>query len=88
MRFRRPAVRREHELDEEPVLFDDPETVTILAYDEPVAALLPGTVRFFHQVAAVAELRILLDVIVIPYGKHDADDRNEQQDRHQDGLLF
>ena len=36
MRFWRLAIRREHELYQQPVLFDHPQLMTVLAYDVPV----------------------------------------------------
>jgi hypothetical protein len=38
-------------------------------------------------VAAVAELRIFLDILVIPHGQDDPEDRNREHEGDDDGLV-
>jgi len=87
MRLRRLAVRREHELDQQPVLLDDAELMTLLADDVPMAGQLPGPVCLFHEVTAAAELRILLDIRVIADSKDNAEYANNEQDRDENDLI-
>lgn len=87
VRFGRPAVRGKHELDQKTVLLEDPELMAVLAYDVPMTGELPCSIRFFHEVTAVAEIRVLLDERVIAHGKDDAKNGDDEQDGDQDGLV-
>jgi hypothetical protein len=87
VRLRRPSISSEHEFDQEAVLFDDPELVAFLADDVPMPGKFPSRVRLLHQVAAIAKLRVLLDIGVIADRKDDAEDADNEQDRNKNGLI-
>jgi len=87
VRLRSLAVRGEYEFDQEPVLLDQAELMTILADHVPVAAQFPRPVGLFHEMAAVAELGVLLDVIVVPDGKNDPQDRDDEHQRNNDDFV-
>ena len=77
----------ENEPYEQPVLFDQSELMAALAHDAAVTAQLPCRIRLFHEVTAVTKLRVLLDVVVIPDGKDDADYRNSKEQGNKDRLV-
>ena len=81
-------VRREHERYQEPVLFHHAQLMAILADHAAVTGPFPCRVRILHEMAAVAELRVLLDVIVIADGEDDAERGDDQHERDDDHLLF
>jgi len=87
VRLRRFPVSGEHELDQQPVLLNDPELVAVLTDDMPVPGQFPGRVRLFHQMAAVAKLRILLDIGVITDSENDSEDADDEQDRDKKYLI-
>jgi hypothetical protein len=80
-------VRREHELHEQPVLFQHREVMAVLAHDGVVAAQLPVAMSIFHQVAAAAELGAVLDVVVVTDAEDDAQDGNDEQNGDQDRFV-
>jgi hypothetical protein len=88
VRLRRFLPRYKNELDEQPVLLDHTKTVAILAYDIPVTGKLPGSVRLFHQMAAAAKFRILLDVIIVPDRQYYPQDRDDEHERNEDDFFF
>jgi hypothetical protein len=61
--------------------------MAVLAHHVPVAGKLPCLVRIFHQMAAVAELGVLLDIIVIADREDDPKGRNDQQKRDNNGFV-
>jgi hypothetical protein len=81
MRLRGLAIRSEDELNKEPVLLDQAETVAILTYDIVVGAQFPGRIGFTHEVTTVAKILAFLDVIVEPESKDDAECRYDEQKR-------
>jgi len=87
VRFGGLPVGGEDELDQQTVLFDDPELMAVLADDMTVPGQFPGGMRLFHQVTAAAELRVLLDIRIITDSKDDAKDADNEQDRDQNGLF-
>jgi hypothetical protein len=88
MRLRRLLARRKNELYEQPILLDQTKAVAILAYDIPVTGKLPGRVRLFHKMTAVAKFRVLLDVIIIPDRHHYPQNRDDEHERDEDDFLI
>ena len=87
VRLRRLPVRRKNKLDEQPVLLDEPELMTGLAHDAMVAGELPRRVSFLHEMTAVAELGILLDIVVIADTKNNPQGRDDEHEGHNDRLF-
>jgi hypothetical protein len=87
VRFGTFPVGGEYELDQQTVLFDDPELMAVLADDMTVPGQFPSGVRLFHQVTAAAEFRVFLYIRIITDGEDDAEDADNEQDRDQNGLL-
>ena len=87
MRLRRFPVGRKDEFDQKPVLFYQAELMTVLAHDVPVAGKFPRSIGFFHQVAAVAKLGVLLDIVVVPDSQHDAQNRDNEHQADKNGLV-
>jgi hypothetical protein len=88
MRFGGLAIGREYEFYEQPVLLEHAELMAVLTRHIPVARKLPGLVRIFHQMTAIAKLRVLLDVVIISHGKDDPQNRNDEHKGHDNGLFF
>lgn len=87
MRLRSLPVRRKYEFYEQPVLFDQAELMAILAHHIAVPGQLPGFVRLFHQMAAIAELGVLLDIVIIPDGEDNPQNRYDEHEGDDDGLI-
>ena len=87
VRLRRLPVRRKNKLDEQPVLFDKPELMTGLAHDAMVPGDLPRHVSFLHEMTAVAELGILLDIVIIAATEHNPQDGDHEQEGDNDRLF-
>jgi hypothetical protein len=80
-------VSGKNKFDKQSVLFDHAELVALLARDVTVPAQLPRRIRFPHEMTAVAELGILLDIIVIPDSEYDTQDRNNEHKGNKNGLV-
>ena len=87
MRLRCFPVGGENEFDEQTVLFDDPELMTVLADDMAVSRQFPCGIRLFHQMTAAAELRIFLNIRIISHSENDSDNAYDKQDRNKDDLV-
>jgi hypothetical protein len=70
---------REYELDKQPVLGKQTKLVTILAYNDVVRTQLPRGICFPHEVATAAEVRVLLDIVIVTNSDHNAQDGDEEQ---------
>jgi hypothetical protein len=70
---------REHKLDEKPVLVKQTKLVAFLAHDDIMAAQLPRGIGFPHGVATAAELRALLDIVIVPNGHYHAESGDDKQ---------
>jgi hypothetical protein len=77
----------EDKLDQQPVLLNYAKLVAFLADDITVPGQFPGGVRFFHQVTAATEFRVLLDIRIITDSEDNAEDADNEQDRDQNGLF-
>lgn len=71
--------RREHKLDEKPVLIKQAKLVAFLTHDDIMAAQLPRGIGFPHGVTTAAELRALLDIVIVPDGNYNAESGNNKQ---------
>jgi hypothetical protein len=87
MRLMRLPISRKNEFYKQTVLLYQAELVASLAYDIPVSGKLPCGVSLFHAMAAVAKLGVLLDVVVIPDGKHDSKRRNDKHEGNDDNFI-
>jgi hypothetical protein len=80
VRFGCLSVGGEDELDQQPVLLNNAKLVAFLADDITVPGQFPCRMRFFHQVTAAAELRVLLDVSIITDSEDNAEDADNEKD--------
>jgi hypothetical protein len=87
MRFRRSPIGGKNEFYEQPVLLDQTKLVAVLAHNVPVPAQFPCRIGLLHQVAAVAELRVLLDIVIVADGEHDPQYRDDEHKGDNDGLV-
>ncbi len=87
VRLGRFSVGGEHKFHQQPVLLDHAKLVALLAHHIPVARELPRRVRLFHEVTAVAELGVLLDIVIIPDRKDNAERRDDKHQRDNDRFL-
>jgi hypothetical protein len=71
VRFRRFLSGCRDKLDQQPVLLNHAEFMAILTYDISMTAQFPGCVCLLHEMAAVTELGVLLDIIIVPDAQHD-----------------
>ena len=81
-----PVVRK-NKFYQQPVLLNQSELVASLAHDIPVSGKLPRGVGLLHTMAAVAELRVLLDIVVITDSEHDPDYSDDEHKGDNDGLF-
>jgi hypothetical protein len=87
MRFRLFLARRKNEFDQQAVLLQHAELVASLAHDISMTRELPCRMRLFHEMTAVAKFRVLLDKVVVPDSKHDAQDRDNQHGGNNNDLF-
>lgn len=80
--------RREYELDEQPVLLKQTELVAVLAQNDVVRTQLPCSICLSHEVATTAEVRVLLDIVIVPDGDHNTEDGDGKQQRNEDRLFL
>jgi hypothetical protein len=71
--------RREHKLDEKPVLVKQAKLVAFLAHDVIMAAQLPRGIGFPHGMATAAELRALLDIVIVTNRDHNTESGDDKQ---------
>ena len=79
MRLGSLSVRREDELDQQPVFLDQTQAVAVLTDDISMRAQFPGCICLPHEVATVAEVLALLDIVVESERKNDAQRRDDEQ---------
>ncbi len=78
---------REYKLDKQFVLLKQSELMAFLAHDDVVRAQLPRGICFPHEVATAAEVGVLLDVVIVPDGDHNAEGGDDEQQRNEDHLF-
>lgn len=86
VRFMLPASRKNKSYQQR-VLLHHAEMVAFLTHDIPVARELPCGICLFHEMAAAAEIRVLLDIVVVPDRKHDAQQRNDKHEGNNNDLF-
>ena len=83
------AVRTlQYEADQQLVLFDDREMMTVMAVECLVLALRPAVVGRLHQVTTDAELGIVLSKIIKFKSNKPAAEHNDEEKRYDQYLCF
>jgi hypothetical protein len=87
VRLRRLTIRGKYKFHEQPVLLYQAKLMAILTYHVPVTGKFPRLIRLFHEMATVAKLGVLLDIVVVADSKDNAQDRDNDHERDNNGLV-